>query len=267
MKNYIVLLTALAFASALPTEVAAASIEFTSTIQTSLDKTIASASQIQARTIQSLHTEFLNLQKQDQNWESKIDSLHNRNKDTAATVNKQSKEIDNAKIASLEADVLQARERHKPLLSRYTTLNKQIEAARSFKSRSLNALLRIQATALKIPVGFARADIASKVKIHKTAKDSAAQAAKKIRDRLDDIDPINAQIKAKQGAIKATQNSLSSTWSAFKQAAKKSDPTGVQNSLSSMVSLSRQIIEEEQKIFKLESTVSETLAAIQLQMN
>ncbi|SDO72039.1 hypothetical protein SAMN04487897_12059 [Paenibacillus sp. yr247] len=267
MKNVTALLTALALASAIPAEAAAAvSIEITTTIQSSLDKTIAGAAQTQASRINSLYTDFLALQKQEQDWDAKINALHTRNKETLAALVKQTKEVDTAKLSKLEDDAAQTRERYKPLLSSYTALNKQIEAARLLQSKSLNALLRIQAAAMKIPVQLARNDINTKDKAWQTAKDKASKSMKKIRSSLSDIDPVNVQIKAKQGAVKTTQNSLSPIWSAFKQAAKKEDTNGVQSSLTSMVSLLRQMNEEEQRIYKLETNISDTLAAVKSQI-
>jgi predicted nucleic acid-binding Zn-ribbon protein len=267
LKNFTALLTALALASAIPGEAAAAvSIEITTTIQSSLDKTIAGATQTQASRINSLYTEFLALQKQELDWDTKINTLHSRNKDTETLLGKQAKDADSAKLAKLEDDVSQTRERYKPLFSRYTALNKQIEAARLLNSKSLNALLRIQAAAMKIPVQLARADINAKEKARQSAKDKASKATKKIHSNLNDIDPVNVQIKAKQGAVNTTQNSLSPIWSAFKQAAKKQDTNGVQSSLTSMVSLLRQINEEKQRIYKLELGISDTLTVIKSQM-
>ncbi|NOU84337.1 hypothetical protein GC102_00845 [Paenibacillus sp. LMG 31460] len=267
MKNFTALLTALALASAIPAELAsAASFEITTTIQSSLDKTIAGATQTQANRISSLYTEFLNLQKQEQDWEAKISTLHSRNKDTSAELGKQAKDIDSAKLAKLEEEITRTRARHQPLLSQYAALNKQIEAARSLKSKSLSALLRFQAAAMKIPVQLARLDISAKVKASQAAKDKASKATKKIRSSLNEIDPINVQIKAKQGAIKTIQNSLSPIWTAFKQGAKKEDTNAVQSSLTSMISLSRQMNTEKESIFKLETKISEALVAIKAQI-
>jgi hypothetical protein len=81
----------------------------------------------------------------------------------------------------LEEEVLRTRERYKPLLSRYAAINKQIEDVRPLKIKSLNTLLRLQATALKIPAQLARADIQSKETAHQTAKDNAFKAAKNMR--------------------------------------------------------------------------------------
>lgn len=267
LKNWTALLTALTLASAIPAGVsAAASLEITTTIQSSLDKTIAGATQTQASRINSLYADFLALQKQEQDWDTKITALHSRNKDALAEISKQAKEVDAAKLVQLEEEVTRTRARHQPLLSQYTALNKQIEAARSLNSKGLSTLLRFQAAALKIPVQLARMDISNKVKASQAAKDQAAKATKKIRSSLKEIDPINVQIKAKQGAIQTTQNSVSPIWSAFKQAAKKQDSPGVQSSLASLVSLARQKNDEKESIFKLETKISNTLSVIKAQM-
>ena len=167
-------------------------------------------------------------------------------------------------MAKLEEEVTRTRARYQPLFSQYTALNKQIEAARLLNSKSLSALLRIQAAAMKIPVQLARIDISAKVKASQAAKDKASKATKKVRSSLNDIDPLNAQIKAKQGAYKTIQTSLSPIWTAFKQAAKKEDTNAVQSSLTSMVSLSRQMNGEKESIFKLEAKISDALMGLRL---
>ncbi|NOV01864.1 hypothetical protein [Paenibacillus planticolens] len=260
MKNFISLLAALALATAISAEAsAAAPIEITPAL---LDKTLAAATQTQANRIHSLKDELHTLQKQEQEWDTAISTQHSQNKETHAELSKQAKAIDEAQLAKLEEDVLQTRARYKPLLSLYTALNKQIEDVRPFKNKSMNTLLRLQAAALKIPVQLARSDIKAKENTLQAAKEKASKATKKIRSLLDDIDPTNVQIKAKQSAVNSSRKSLSPLWSAFKKSAKQGEPLGVQSSLTSMVSLLRQINEEKQRIFKLETTVRDKLAAI-----
>ncbi|MBP1964820.1 hypothetical protein [Paenibacillus aceris] len=260
MKNFISLLAAFVLLSVISVEAAAAApIEITAAL---LEKTMASATQTQANRIHSLQDELLTLQKQEQDWDTTIALQHNQNKEAQAALSQQAKEIDKPQLAKLEEDVLQTRERYKPLLSRYTALNKQIETVRPLKNKSLNTLLRLQAAALKIPVQLARADIQAKEKVRQAAKEQSSKAAKKVRSLLDDLDPVNAQIKAKQSAVKSSRKSLSPLWSGFKKSAKQGDAIGVQSTLSSMVSLLRQINEEKQRIFKLETNVRDKLAAI-----
>lgn len=227
-----------------------------------LDKTLAASTQTQANRIHALQDELLTLQKQEQEWDHSIALQHGQNKEALTALSKQSKAIDAAQLAKLEEDVRRTRERYKPLLSRYTAINKQIEDVRPLKMKTLNTMLRLQATALKVPAQLARADIQSKEKAHQAAKDKASKAAKNIRSRLEDIDPTNVQIKAKMSAVNSSRKSLSPLWSAFKKSAKKGDAIGVQSTLSSMVSLLRQINDEKQRIYKLETSVRDKLAAI-----
>ncbi|TXK81450.1 hypothetical protein [Paenibacillus sp. N3.4] len=181
MRNITALLTALALASAIPAGAAAAAqpIEFTSTIQSSLDKTMAGAGQSQANKINSQYNEFRMLQSQEQDWDVKINALHDRNEEALNTLNLQLKQVDSAKLDKLEADIAQTRERYKPLLSQYTALNKQIEAAKLLKSKDFSGLLRLQAAAMKIPVQLARLDIRTKEKALQTAKGTTTKTTKK----------------------------------------------------------------------------------------
>lgn len=262
MKNFASFLTAVAIASAISAEVSAASPLIIP--DKLLDKTMASATQSQANRIHTLQEELIALQKEEQEWDVKILVQHSRNQEMQTSLGKQSKVIDADRLDQLEKEALQMKERYKPLLSRYTALNKQIEAARPLKSKGLNTLLRLQTAALKIPVQVARADIRAKEKAFQTAKEQASKAAKKLRGNLQEVSPINAQIKAKQSALKTNRRSLSPLWSAFKQSAKRADTAGVQSALSAMVTLLRQINEEKQRIYQLETSIGDKLAAIQL---
>jgi hypothetical protein len=260
-KNLAVLFTALMLASVLPTGVtAASSLEITTSIQSSLDKTIA-ANQAQASKIHTLYNEFLTLQNQVQDWEIKINTVHTGNEQNSAALSKQIKEIDAANLDKLEAAVAQTRERYKPLFSHYNAVNKQIEAARLLKNKELSSMLRFQAGVIRIPVQLARMDIKNKEEASRAAKDKVSKTVKKIRSTLDDIDPVNVQIKAKKSAIKTTEASITPIWSAFKQSVKKEEVTGVLSSLTSLVSLIRQINDEQQKVYKLETKIGDIIAA------
>jgi hypothetical protein len=265
-KCFPILFIALILASAIPTVVTAASIEITTSIKSSLDKTIAGAESTQADKINSLYNELLTLQEQEQDWDVKINSLHTGNKETLNMLNKQIKQIDEANLDKLEADVTLARERYKPLFSHYSTLNKQIETARSLNNKELSAVLRFQANVLKIPVKLAHMDIETKEKARKEAKNSATKTMKKIRSNLADINPDNMQIKAKQSAIKTIETGITPVWNTFKQGTKKGDSKSVLDTLASLTSLLRQINEEKQKVFNLETKISNILSTAKEQI-
>jgi hypothetical protein len=68
-------------------------------------------------------------------------------------------------------------------------------------------------------------------------------------------DPLKAQIKARQEAIKSIATSVTPVWNEFKAAVKKADSSSVQSSLESLVSSSRRINAEKQEIFQLEAAI------------
>lgn len=259
-KQVFVLFTVLMLFCAVPTAVSAASIELTAAQKASLDKTMASADRSQADRIQSLYNELQSLQNQDQEWDDRIKVLHTSNRETSAGIAKQIKQIDEAGLDKLEAELAEAKERYKPLFAQYTSLNKQIDAARAAGNKDLSAVLQLHANILKIPIKLARMNIEAKLNAWQTVKKGTATKVKKIRGMLDDADPLQEQIKAKNSAIRTIETGAAPVWKAFKEAAKKGDPSGVQNTLASLVSLSRQIHEEKQKVHQLETKISEILS-------
>jgi len=260
------ILLAVVIASACPSAVSAAPMTITASIQSSLDKTIAAADRAQANKINSLYNDFLTLQKQEQDLNAKIQVLRKENKETLTALNQQIKQIDKAKIDRLTAQVTQTRELYKPLLSQYTSLNKQIEAARLLKQKELGSLLRFQASLIKIPVQLARMDIKVKEDARLAAKSQTAKTVKKIRGSLADLDPVNAQIKAKQETVKTVEGNTAPVWSTFKQVVKNKDSSHVLTALGSLVTLSRQINEQKQQIYSLELKNSGILSAAKKQI-
>ncbi|MDF2958358.1 MAG: hypothetical protein K0S39_93 [Paenibacillus sp.] len=264
-KFFAALFAALLLVSAITTEATAAATEITASIQSSLDKTIADSDPAQADKIRSQYNEFLALRKQGEDLDVQIKTLHSNNKETLSGLSKQIKQIDEAKLDELEAAVSLTRERYKPLFSHYTTLNKQITAARMMKNKELSSLLRFKAGLLKITVKLARIDIEAKEDALKAAKTLTAQTVKKIRSNLTDIEPLNTQIKAKQSAVRTIETSVTPVWNTFKQGVKKKDAKSVLDTLKSLVSLSREINEEKQKVFNLETEISGILSAVKAQ--
>lgn len=247
--------------TAVPLSASAASIEFTATVKSSLDKTIAKADSGQADKLNARYDELLRLLQQDDELDTQIKNQHTINTEQAAAIAKQIKLIDSEKLNKLKADLEERKEKYKPLFASYTDLNKQIEQARQLKNKPLTEMLRFQASIVKLAVQAARAEIKAKEEPWQTAKANNAKLVKKIKGKLDDADPIKEQIKAKQGAIQIAERGLSPLWSTFKQVAKQGDVHSTLDTLSSLVSLSGQINDEKQKIVTLETKVRDIHAA------
>jgi peptidoglycan hydrolase CwlO-like protein len=256
---------AIALALSAPVTVSAATV-MTDTVKAALEKTIAEADRTQAGKLSSLYSELVTAQNQDEEWNSKLQALSAENKTTLASLTKQIKQIDAGKLDQLENEAARTRERYAPLLARYTLLNKQLETARSLGQKEISRLLNLQIATLKIPVQIARMTIKAQDDAWKTGKEQAAKSAKKVRSQLDDIEPLHAQIKAKQSAVKTIESGASPVWSAFKKAVKQKDAKNAQSSLSSIVSLTRQVNDEKRNLYNLETKISKILSAAKGQL-
>ncbi|WP_159881351.1 hypothetical protein [Paenibacillus puerhi] len=250
--------------SVLPT--ADAAITLTATVKTALERTISEADRSQADKLTSLYNEFVQLQSRDAELTSQLKAVNAKNKEAQASLTKQIKQIDAARLDRLEQEVRSSKDRYAPLFAQYTLLNKQLEASRSLGTKELSRILSLQINAMKIPVQLARMNIRAKEAEWKNAKEQASKAAKKVRTVLEGVEPLQAQIKAKQGAVKTIEASMTPVWSSFKQAVQRKEAKSAHSTLASVVSLSSQVNKEKQNLVGLENKISAILASAQAQL-
>ncbi|MFC4303235.1 hypothetical protein [Cohnella boryungensis] len=262
-----VLLAALlvsSFVSA-PPGAAAAAVELTVAVKASFDKTSAAADAKTAAALNALYNDLSSLLKEDKELEAKIKAQRYRNEETLIALRKQIREIDAPKLARLAQQTQQAKARYQPLFDAYSALNKQITLAKGVKNKTLNALLRTQADAMKLSVQFAREEIKEKEAAHKAARTAASNKIKAARDSLASIEKLKVQIKAQRSAASLPRSSRSPVWANFKYAIKRNDARGSQDSLSTLVMLSRQIVEQQKKIQSLELRIADSLSGTKAQ--
>jgi hypothetical protein len=246
--------------------VSAATVELTVPIKSAFDATAAAADSQTAAKLNLLYRDLGALLAQDRNSEVKIKALHYRNEEQLIALRKQIQVIDADKLNKLETQVKQTRERYKPLFAMYTSLNQQITVARSMKNKTLNAVLRTQADAMKLAVQFARQDIKSDESALQTAKAATARKIQAARETLSAIDPLKVQVKAQRNAASLPRASLSPVWTNFKHAIKKIETKSTLDSLATLVMLSRQIAEQQQKIYALEVKITDILVKTKAQI-
>jgi hypothetical protein len=249
-----------------PSPAEAAAVELSVPIQASFNKTAASADSATAVKLNTLYKELGTLLEQDRNSEAKIKALHYRNEEALIVLRKKIREIDADKLNKLTTQVLQTKERYKPLFAHYTSANKQITLAKPLKNKVLNSLLRAQADALKLSVQLARQDIKNKEDSLKSAKTATALKIKNARNTLATIDPLKVQIKAQRSAANLPRKSLSPVWTNFKYAIKQGEAKSTLDSLSTLVRLSRQIVDQQKKIDSLEIKISDIITRLKAQI-
>lgn len=265
-RRITILLLAMLIATAAPTALLAASMEFTASIKTAWDKTLAKADLTMKAKLNVLYKDFTALQVQEQNTDEQINKIHYANEQAELALRKQIKLIDAAKLEQLENQVKATRDRYKPLFEMYSSVNQQITAARAFKDKNLNAFLRSQADSMKIAVQIARQDIKAKEEALKTAKTLTAKKMKTLRDILAGADPLEIEIRAQKSAISSTKKRASSSWTTFTQAVKKLEASSTYDSFSSVVSYTRQAAYQKQNIQTLENRISDIIAKAKKQL-
>jgi hypothetical protein len=246
-----------------PTQAWAAPKELSATAKKALDKTASQAGTEASERIYSLYTSFLTLQKEEQALDQRIKAIHADNTTRETELAKKIRELDAARLHQLALQVKQAKERHQPLFDQYTTLNKQIAAARLWKSKEMSYLLNLQAKAMKIFVEAARLDIRRKEEELRKAKTAANERIKTLRSALKEIEAPENRIKSLKQAIASANKQVSETWSALNKEVRAYDAGAVEASLSSLSFLSRQNVQSKESIYELEKQIAAVIRSVE----
>jgi hypothetical protein len=246
-----------------PTGTLAASKELSATAKKALDATAAQASEAVSERIRSLYSSFLSLQKEELQLDQRIKSIHDNNTIKETELRRKIREIDASRLQSLALQVQQTKQRYQPLFDQYTSLNKQISAARAFKSKELSYLLGLQAKTMKILVDAARLDIRKKEDELRNAKASANQRIQTLRDALDGLEAPKSSIKSLKQSITAAGKQTTAKWSDLNKEVRANDASAVEASLSSLVYLSRQNMHNKQSILIEEEKMASMLRSVE----
>ncbi|MFF2482262.1 hypothetical protein [Paenibacillus sp. NPDC058071] len=240
--------------------VSAAAFEFTVTARTAFDKMTGDAGQASGDKLKKQYAELQALQKQDLDWDTKVNGLHYRNEESLIAVKKSAKEIDAAKVARLETELTAARKKYEPVFKLYDSLKQQHTAAKKLKSKTAVAYLEPQLDAAKFGVTLAKEDLKKKEAALKAAKTAATAARKKVADTLSGADSLNVKIKAAKSTISTTKKHFATEGAVLNQAVRKADVTASSGSFIRMISYQKQIIEQKQKIHVYETQIEAVIA-------
>ncbi|MFX3635816.1 MAG: hypothetical protein ACE3L7_27980 [Candidatus Pristimantibacillus sp.] len=234
----------------------AASFEFTVTYKTAFDKMIKAAKEATAGTLEKQYVDLQALQKQDVDWDKKINDLHYSNDEAVLLTRSKLKEIDAAKIKKLQEEVQRTKDKYQPLVAVYDSLKQQLALAKSLKNTTLAAMLKPQVETAKVAVQLARQNIRDKEAALKAAKAATAQTVKQIRETLAGIDTTKVKVKAAKSTISSTKKQFTTEVTILKQVVKKGDATATISSFTRLLSLQRQINEQKGKVFAFEQQIT-----------
>ncbi|MCJ8010491.1 hypothetical protein MUG84_01890 [Paenibacillus sp. KQZ6P-2] len=234
---------------------AAASMQWSASQQAAVDRATASDAALRSK-LGSLYSRFKDLQSQLQQVDQSISSLHYKNEETQSSLTKQIKVIDADKIARLEQAVKQTKDKYKPILTMYTTLNQQITTANKLKNKQLSSALKTQVDTMKLAVQMAKMDIQNKEQALASAKAQRSSAQKKIRGILAGADSVRIKIKAEKSTATILNKNVSPLWKGVTQAVKVGDAKKIHTDLNTLVNQLLQIQSQKQKILSLENQIS-----------
>ena len=134
-------------------------IELNSTAQKAWNTILNKADAQTKRSLQHSYESAGKWISQKEMWEQKIKQLHTNNATELVQLRKAISGTDAAKLALLQESLEHTQARYKPLLQLYSSLNKQLSAAKALQSKEWSSAIRTQAETLKPLVQLAREDI------------------------------------------------------------------------------------------------------------
>ncbi|WP_379128278.1 hypothetical protein [Paenibacillus sp. sgz500958] len=267
VKYFTGLMLTLIMVTLLPAQSLAASvIQLTPAIKASFDETAATAEPSMKGKLKDLYAELAMLQTQYDHREEMIRTLHADNEQALTIIRRDIREIDKAKVEQLEAQTKSFKDRQQPLFDQYSSLNRRISIAKGLKDKTLNKVLQSQADAMKIMVQLAREDIRSKDTVLKAAKEVRSKKISSARQTLAAIESSQNAIKTEKSVASALNTRLSAEWTGFKSSIRKPNANVAAQSLTSMISILRQIATSKQRIVSLEQKVTSVIEKTRSQM-
>ncbi|MEC0123565.1 hypothetical protein [Paenibacillus pabuli] len=203
---------------------------------------------------------------QEQAWEQKIKTLHTANTKDLEQLRMEIRQTDDAKIAGLIEKVKQTQTRYEPLFALYSSVNKQLDAAKAIKNKEWSAAIRTQADTLKPVVQLAREDLRLKKKELAEARKRKSTEVKRLRTILAGADQVKKQIQTGKKQASLSKERYSNALQQFKQNTKQGQSSRILSSLNSLAAAAEKWAGSKQHIYTLEQKVSATYAKVRQEL-
>ncbi|RAW13903.1 hypothetical protein DC345_17275 [Paenibacillus taichungensis] len=216
--------------------------------------------------LQRAYENVSNWTTQEQAWEQKTKTIHAANTKELEQLRVSIRQIDDAKIGGLNEKVKQTEARYESLFALYSSVNKQLDAAKAIKNKEWSAAIRTQADTLKPVVQLARQDIRLKKKELAEARKRKSTEVKRLRTLLAGADPVKKQIQTGKKQASLSRERYSNALQQFKQSTKLGQSSRVLSSLNSLSAAAEKWAGSKQHIYTLEQKVSATYAAVRQEL-
>ncbi|WP_156395385.1 hypothetical protein [Paenibacillus sp. Root52] len=234
----------------------AAGIELGVTAQKAWNDVLNKADRQTKASLQRAYENVGSLEGQGKTWEQKTKALHTSNMAELKRLQASIRQTDEKKISSLTLSLERTQARYEPLFALYTSVNKQLDAARATKNKEWTAVVRAQADTLKPAVQLAREEIRMKKSELAEARKRKNTEIKRLRSMLSGADSVKRQIQTAKKQVSLTKERYSNALKQFKQSLKQTQPSRVLSSLNQLVSATEKWTSTKQHVYTLEQKVS-----------
>ncbi|KAA8783199.1 hypothetical protein EC604_04980 [Paenibacillus amylolyticus] len=200
-------------------------------------------------------------------WEQKIKQLHTASATELVQLRKAIRNTDAAKLAALQQTVELTQARYEALFKLYSSLNKQLSAAKSLQSKEWSSAIRTQAETLKPLVQLAREDIRVKKRSLAEARKRKNNEVKRLRTMLNGTNAVKKQIQTAKKQVSLSRERYTDALRNFKQSLKKGEPVRVLSTLNALVSSAERWTVASQHIHTLEQKVSAIYVKVSEEIN
>ncbi|WFR62704.1 hypothetical protein P9222_32015 [Paenibacillus amylolyticus] len=246
--------------------VEAAGIDLGVTAQKAWDTVLNKADAPTKLTLKQAYEKVGNWTTQEQAWEQKIKTLHAANTAELERLRVGIRQTDDAKIAGLTEKVKQTQARYEPLFALYSSVNRQLDAAKAIKNKEWSAAIRTQAETLRPVVQLAREDIRIKKKELAEARKRKSAEIKRLRAMLTGADSAKKQIQTGKKQASLAKERYSGALQHFKQSAKQGQTSRVLSSLNALAAAAEKWAGSKQHIHTLEQKVSTTYVKVRQEL-
>ena len=198
----------------------AAGIDSGVTAQKAWDTVLNKADAQTQLNLQRAYENVGNWKTQEQDWTQQIKTLHAANTTELERLRVEIRQTDDAKITGLTEKVKQTQARYEPLFTLYSSVNRQLDAAKAIKNKEWSAAIRTQAETLKPVVKLAREDIRIKKKELAEARKRKKAEVKRLRAMLAGADSVK-QIQTAKKQVSVAKGRYSNALQQFKQSMKQ----------------------------------------------
>ncbi|MDF2935890.1 MAG: hypothetical protein K0Q90_1263 [Paenibacillaceae bacterium] len=259
-KRLVTLLMAITLVLSLPLQASAASsAKLSTTAKASIEKLAAQSNAPLQKKLTEQSSSIQELEIQDGQLNQEIENLHRANEDKRLAINTRIKQLNAEKLAALKSAAAEARERYSPLFALQTSLNKQLTAARKLKNKTLIGALETQLSVVKTSALLARGDIRLKDEAYAKVKESTVKATNSARTVLKDVSLEQAKISSEKKASAETGKQIAAESKSLTAAIKSKDATETLRSVTTLATLSGQIINQKTRIISSEKRIASIL--------